>query len=69
MVKRKKRLKKQEESLLKQAEKHRIKAETERGRKDITHEYWLSEAERFEKRAEQRAEMLRKLRKKKKRNN
>ena len=64
MVKREKRLKKQEEGLLKQAEKHRIKAETMQGRKDTTKEYWLGEAERFEKRAKQRAEILKKLRRK-----
>jgi hypothetical protein len=64
MAKREKRLKKQEEGLLKQAEKHRIKAETMQGRKDTTKEYWLGEAERFEKRAKQRAEILKKLRKK-----
>ena len=39
MASRKKRLKKQEESLERQAEKHRIKAETEKGRKDTTHDY------------------------------
>ena len=64
MAKREKRLKRQEEGLLKQAEKHRIKAETMQGRKDTTKEYWLGEAERFEKRAKQRAEILKKLRKK-----
>lgn len=58
-----KRLKKQEKSLLEQARKHRIKAETEIGRKDTTQGYWLEEAERFEKQAEQRAKMLKKLKK------
>ena len=61
MASREKRLKKQEEGLLKQAEKHRIKAETMQGRKDTTKDYWLGEAERFEKRARERAEMLEKL--------
>ena len=64
MVKREKRLGKQEESLLKQAEKHRIKAMTQKGRKDTTHEYWLGEAKRFEEQARKRAEMLKKLKKK-----
>lgn len=61
MGKRKKRLKKQEEGLLKQARKHIHKAETEIGRKDTTKDYWLGEAERFMKRAEQRAEIRKKL--------
>ena len=43
-MKRDKRLKKQEEGLLKQAEMHRIKVETQKGRKDTTHDYWLGEA-------------------------
>jgi hypothetical protein len=63
--KRKKRLKKQEEGLLEQAQKHLIKTETEIGRKDTTKDYWLGEAERFKKQAEVRAEMLEKLQKKK----
>ena len=66
MAKREKRLKRQEESLLKQAEEHRIKVETEPGKKDTTPAYWLSEAERYERQAEERAELLRKLKKKKK---
>jgi len=66
MASREKRLKKQEDGLLKQAEKHRIKAETMQGRKDTTKDYWLGEAERFEKRARERAEMLEKLRGKEK---
>ncbi len=61
MASREKRLKKQEEGLLKQAEKHRIKAETMHGRKDTTKDYWLGEADRFDKRARERAEMLEKL--------
>ncbi len=66
MVKREKRLKRQEESLLKRAKEHRIKAETEPGNKDTTPSYWLSEAEIYEKQAEERAEMLKKLKEKKK---
>lgn len=61
MVNRKKRLIEQEKGLLKQAEKHKEKIETEEGRKDTTHEYWLGEIERFEKRAEERRKMLKKL--------
>jgi hypothetical protein len=64
MVKRIKRLEKQEKSLLEQARKHRIKAETQIGRKDTTRAYWLGEAERFEKQAKKRAEMLKKLKEK-----
>jgi len=65
MAKREKRLKKQEKSLLDQAKKHKIKAEIEKGRKDTTRDYWLGEAERFELRAKQRAEILKKLKKRK----
>lgn len=61
MASREKRLKRQEEGLKKQAEKHRIKVESEKGDKDTTHDYWLGEAERFEERARQRAEMREKL--------
>lgn len=64
MSKREKRLKKQEESLLKRAKEHRIKAETEPGKKDTTPAYWLNEAEIYERQAEQRAEILKKLKKK-----
>jgi len=64
MAKREKRLKKQEESLLKRAEEHRIKAETEEGEKDTTREYWLGEAERFEEQARERLELLKKRAKK-----
>jgi ppGpp synthetase/RelA/SpoT-type nucleotidyltranferase len=52
--------------LLRQAEIHRLKVQTLEGRKDTTHEYWLAEAERFEERAKQRAELLDKVLKKKK---
>jgi len=65
MDKRKKRLEKQKKGLLEQADKHRIKLETQPGNKDTTPEYWEEEIERFEKRAKQREEMLEKLRKKK----
>ena len=61
MASRKKRLRRQEKGLKKQAAKHRIKAKTEKGEKDTTHDYWLGEAERFEERARQRAEMREKL--------
>ena len=61
MVSRKKRLKKQIEGLLKQEEKHIKKTESLVGRKDTTRDYWLGEAERFRKRAEEREEMLKKL--------
>mgnify|MGYP001565501701 CR=1 FL=1 len=64
MAKREKRLKKQEEGLLKRAEEHLIKAETLTGNKDTTPEYWLKEAENFKKQAEKRAEMLKKLKEK-----
>jgi len=60
MAKREKRLKKQEESLLKRAEEHRIKAETAEGEKDTIREYWLGEAERFEEQARERLELLKK---------
>jgi len=63
MVKRKKRLIKQVIGLLKQAEKHRLKIETEPGRKDTTHDYWKREIIEFEKRAKERAEKLEKLEK------
>lgn len=65
MVKREKRLKKQEESLLKQAEKHMIKIKTQSGRKDTTPAYWLGEVERFKEQAKQRAEMFKKIKRKK----
>ena len=67
MPKREKRLKKQEKSLLERAKEHRVKAETEKGKKDTTQEYWLGEAERFEKQARERLEIFKKLRAKKKR--
>lgn len=64
MTSRKKRLIKQKESLLERAEEHRIKAKTGSGRKDTTRAYWIGEAERFEKQAKEREELLKKLKKK-----
>ena len=61
---RKKRLIKQMKSLLERAKEHKIKAETERGSKDITPAYWLGEAERFEEQAKEKAKILKKLSKK-----
>ena len=60
MAKRKKRLMKQEEGLLKQAERHREKIEEGLGRKDTTREYWEKEIEKFEKRARERVGKLKK---------
>lgn len=61
MVSREKRLKKQYEGLMRQAEKHKVKVETLDGRKDTTKAYWLKEAENFEKRAQERMEILRRI--------
>ena len=63
MVKREKRLKKQIGGLLEQAKKHRAKAETEKGSKDTTKEYWLAEAKRFEEQAKERGRMPKRLKK------
>lgn len=63
---RKKRLIKQRESLLERAKEHRIKAETEKGKKDTTKGYWLGEAERFEEQAKEKDKILEKLGKKNK---
>jgi len=65
---RKKRLIKQKESLLERAKEHRIKAETEKGKKDTTPAYWLGEAERFEEQAMLKSDLLKKLEKKRKGN-
>jgi len=65
MAKRKKRLIKQEKGLLKQAEKHLQKLETQEGEKDTTPEYWKREAERFKEQAKERTEILEKLENKK----
>ena len=62
---RKKRLIKQRKSLLERAKEHRIKAETEKGKKDTTPDYWLGEAERFEEQAKEKDEVLEKLDEKK----
>lgn len=64
-MKRKKRLMKQREGLIKQAEKHREKLGTEKGKKDTTPAYWAKEIERYEEQTEERAEILEKLKKKK----
>jgi len=61
MASREKRLKKQYEGLMKQAEKHRVKIETLEGRKDTTKAYWLKEAKNFEKRAEERMGILKRI--------
>jgi len=61
MAKRKKRLIKQEMGLLKQAERHREKIESEPGKNDTTHEYWEREIDRFERRARERRDKLKKL--------
>ncbi len=58
---RKKRLTKKIESLLKRAEEHRTKVETEKGNKDTTPIYWIKEAKGFEEQAKQAQEMLKKL--------
>jgi len=65
---RKKRLIKKRESLLERAKEHRLKAETEPGRKDTTREYWLGEAERFEEQAKDVQKMLERLDKAEKEN-
>lgn len=65
MAKREKRLKKQERGLLKQAQKHLEKLETEDGRKDTTHKYWEKEIKRYKSQAKERAGILKKLEKKK----
>ena len=62
MTKREKRLIKQEEGLLNQAEKHRQTIEEGSGRKDTTHDYWENEIIEFERRAEERRKLLEKLR-------
>jgi len=64
-MKRKKRLIKQKIGLLKQAEKHRQKIETGKGRKDTTHAYWEKEIKRYEEQAKERAKLLEQLVKKK----
>jgi hypothetical protein len=63
--KRKKRLNKKIESLLKRAKEHRLKAKTEKASKDTTPEYWIKEAERFEDQAKNIQELLDKFQKKK----
>ena len=58
---RKKRLIKKKQSLLERAKEHTIKAETQKGNKDTTPEYWRGEAERFEEQAEDVQKILDKL--------
>ena len=58
---RKKRLIKKRDSLLERAKEHRIKAETEKGNKDTTPDYWTKEAEGFEEQAKHIDEILEKL--------
>lgn len=65
MARRKKRLKKQIKGLLRQAEKHQEKIETGQGRKDTTPLYWEEEKKRYEQQAEERAEILEKIEKRK----
>jgi len=65
MAKREKRIEKQIQGLLNQAGRHMLKVNLEAGRKDTTKEYWLKEIERFEKRAGERASLLKKLMRKK----
>ena len=60
-----KRLTKQVGSLLERAKEHRIKAETQKGSKDTTPEYWRKEAENFEKQAKEKEEIIKKLQEKK----
>ncbi len=52
-------------SLLRQAERHRLKIQTEPGRKDTTHEYWKKEILGFERRAKERTRLLNKLKRRK----
>ncbi len=61
MDKRQKRLIKQIEGLRKQAEKHKEKLETKRGKKDTTHDYWKVEIEEDKRQADEKEEILEKL--------
>lgn len=65
---RKKRLIKKRESLLKRAKEHIEKAETQKGSKDTTSEYWREEARRFEEQAKEVEGVLENLGKSKKDN-
>lgn len=58
---RKKRLIKKKESLLKRAREHIEKAETQKGNKDTTPEYWREEARRFEEQAGEVQDILDKI--------
>ena len=64
MAKRKKRLEKQEKSLLKQAEEHKRKQKELVGGKDTTRSYWEREEEMFRAQAEKRRKLRNKLTKK-----
>jgi hypothetical protein len=64
MGKRAKRLRKQEQGLLRQAKIHIRKVKTELGRKDTTRDYWLKEIEKFRRQAEKKSKLRRKLGKK-----
>jgi len=61
MDKRQKRLIKQIEGLRKQAEKHKEKLKTKKGKKDTTHDYWKAEIEEYERQADEKEEILKKL--------
>jgi len=58
---RERKLIRQRESLLERAKEHRIKAETEKGGKDTTPDYWRREAERFEEQAGKKVKLIKKL--------
>lgn len=64
MAKRSKRLKKKILGLRKQKEKHKIKLETEEGRKDTTPDYWEKEIKQFQKQIDITEEKLKKLKEK-----
>ena len=57
---------KQIQGLERQIEKHKRKIEKEKGRRDITHEYWRREIADFKQQKEDKMELLSKLKKKKK---
>jgi len=64
LVKRKKRLIKQIKGLEKQAEKHKLKKEAEKGKLDTTPKYWEKEIEIYERQVKEKQEMLKKMAKK-----
>ena len=61
MAKRKKRIEKQIQGLEKIKEKHLEKLESEPGRKDTTHEYWIGEIEEFDRQIKEKIEKLKKI--------